>query len=54
VALTRSYRLPSDAPIRLFTLGRSVGWTAHAIEQVMSGKLIRPRARYEGPLPAGA
>ncbi|MBR2691841.1 MAG: citrate synthase [Aquamicrobium sp.] len=54
VALTRSYRLPVDAPIRLFALGRSVGWTAHAIEQVMSGKLIRPRARYEGPLPAGA
>lgn len=51
VALVRSYRLPADAPIRLFALGRSVGWTAHAIEQVMSGKLIRPRARYEGPLP---
>ncbi|PLP58299.1 citrate synthase [Mesorhizobium loti] len=53
VALTRSYRLPADAPIRLFALGRSIGWTAHAIEQVMSGKPIRPRARYEGPLPAG-
>lgn len=51
VALTRSYRLPADAPIRLFALGRSVGWTAHAIEQVLSGKPIRPRARYEGPLP---
>ena len=52
VALTRSYRLPADAPIRLFALGRSVGWTAHAIEQIASGKPIRPRARYEGQLPA--
>lgn len=50
-ALTRSLRLPSDAPFRLFALGRSVGWAAHAVEQVTSSGLIRPRARYQGPLP---
>lgn len=50
-ALTRSLRLPSDAPFRLFALGRSVGWAAHAVEQVTSNGLIRPRARYQGPLP---
>ncbi|MEO8137348.1 MAG: citrate synthase family protein [Betaproteobacteria bacterium] len=50
-ALTRSLRLPPDAPFRLFALGRSIGWTAHAVEQVTSNGLIRPRARYEGPLP---
>ncbi|UVK40075.1 citrate synthase [Mesorhizobium sp. AR10] len=50
-ALTRSLCLPSDAPFRLFALGRSVGWTAHAVEQVTSNGLIRPRGRYEGPLP---
>jgi citrate synthase len=49
--LTRNLRLPSDAPFRLFALGRSIGWTAHAVEQVTSNRLIRPRARYEGPLP---
>ena len=49
--LTRSLRLPSDAPFRLFALGRSIGWTAHAVEQVTSNGLIRPRARYEGQLP---
>ena len=48
-AMTRGLRLPADAPFRLFALGRSVGWTAHAVEQVTSNKLIRPRARYDGP-----
>lgn len=47
-AMTRSLRLPADAPFRLFALGRSVGWTAHAIEQVTSNRPIRPRARYDG------
>ncbi|RVD60869.1 citrate synthase [Mesorhizobium sp. M2D.F.Ca.ET.185.01.1.1] len=49
-AMTRSLRLPPDAPFRLFALGRSIGWTAHAIEQVTSNRLIRPRARYDGPV----
>lgn len=50
-AISKVLGLPSDAPFRLFALGRSVGWAAHAMEQIGSGKLIRPRARYEGPLP---
>ena len=49
VALTRAFRLPPDAPFRLFALGRGVGWAAHAVEQSQTGTLIRPRARYEGP-----
>jgi len=49
-ALTRGLRLPADAPFRLFALGRSIGWTAHAIEQVTSKRPIRPRARYDGPI----
>ena len=36
-------------PFSLFLLGRSVGWAAHIVEQVATGALIRPRARYEGP-----
>ena len=43
--------LPEDAPIGLFALGRSVGWIAHIIEQYQADELIRPRARYTGPLP---
>lgn len=37
--------LPVEAAFGLFAAGRSAGWLAHAIEQVESGKLIRPRAR---------
>jgi citrate synthase len=51
-ALTSRFALPEDAPFILFTLARSVGWIAHAIEQVTTGGLIRPRARYSGPPPA--
>ena len=51
VALTRRLGLQPDAAFALFALGRSVGWIAHAIEQLESGGLIRPRARYVGPPP---
>ena len=49
LALARGLAVPADAPFRLFALGRSVGWVAHAIEQGLTGVLIRPRGRYEGP-----
>ncbi len=49
VAMTRTFGLPHDAPFRLFAAGRSCGWLAHAMEQALSGELIRPRARYDGP-----
>jgi citrate synthase len=50
-AMTARFDLPSSAPMTLFALGRSVGWLAHMIEQIQSGKLIRPRARYVGVAP---
>ena len=50
-AVTRTYRLPQQAPVLLFALGRTVGWIAHAIEEYSRGQLIRPRARYTGPIP---
>ncbi|WP_018259886.1 citrate synthase [Methylobacterium sp. WSM2598] len=49
--LAEALRLPGDAPLSLFLLGRSVGWSAHFIEQSAEGGLIRPRARYRGPGP---
>ena len=51
VAASRAYHLPDHAPLLLFALGRTIGWIAHAIEEDTSGALIRPRARYTGPLP---
>jgi citrate synthase len=45
-------QLPPHSAFALFALGRTAGWIAHAAEQAQSGKLIRPRARYTGPLPS--
>jgi citrate synthase len=50
-AITRTYGLPEQASVLLFALGRTVGWIAHAIEEYARGQLIRPRARYTGPVP---
>lgn len=47
-ALAAAYDLPDDAPMVIFALARTVGWLAHAMEQVVSGDLIRPRAHYAG------
>ncbi|MFK0330974.1 citrate synthase/methylcitrate synthase [Rhizobium sp. NPDC090275] len=35
----------------VFAIGRTVGWIAHAREQALNGRLIRPRSIYTGPLP---
>jgi len=48
LAISVALRLPADAPFRLFATARGIGWAAHAIEQSVSGAVIRPRARYVG------
>ena len=50
-AFAASGTMPADAPFRLFALGRSLGWVAHAVEQLETGSLIRPRGIYKGPAP---
>lgn len=49
--LVLALRMPAGSELALFAMARSVGWIAHAIEQLQHGKLIRPRARYVGPAP---
>lgn len=49
--LAHTLKLPPLAGIGLFAVGRSVGWAAHAREQMRERKLIRPRALYVGPAP---
>lgn len=35
----------------VFAMGRVLGWIAHAREQVLTGRLIRPQSSYIGPRP---
>jgi len=51
VAMGETLRLPDDAPFMLFAVARCAGWIAHALEQMQTGELIRPRARYVGADP---
>jgi citrate synthase len=45
---------PREAFTGVFAIGRTVGWIAHAREQSLEGRLIRPRSLYVGPLPEAA
>jgi len=49
--LARLFDRPRDGALTIFALGRTIGWIGHAIEQYETDQMIRPRARYEGPLP---
>jgi citrate synthase len=44
--------LPRELFTPTFAVGRVAGWCAHVREQRLSGRLIRPGARYVGPMPA--
>jgi citrate synthase len=45
---------PRDAFTAVFAIGRIGGWIAHAREQAISGRLIRPKSTYVGPRPKQA
>ena len=53
-ALACAHGLPDDAAFAVFAIGRAIGWLGHAMEQIATGALIRPRARYIGPTPEPA
>lgn len=52
--LLESLGFPREAFTGVFAIGRTVGWIAHAREQALEGRLIRPRSVYVGPLPQAA
>src|SRR6201982_1940787 len=43
--------VPSHMFTSMFTCARTAGWAAHIMEQKLTGRLIRPSARYIGPAP---
>ena len=48
-AVLQGVGLPPDLFPSTFALARHAGWTAHALEQAASNRLIRPDVRYVGP-----
>jgi citrate synthase len=40
---------PTELFTPTFAVGRVLGWTAHCLEQLETGRLIRPESRYVGP-----
>ncbi|MBV9330144.1 MAG: citrate synthase family protein [Alphaproteobacteria bacterium] len=48
----RTLAMPPGSETAFFAMARTAGWIAHASEQLSSGQLIRPRARYVGPAPS--
>src|SRR5262249_29453812 len=49
--LLEALGLPRTLFTPTFAVGRVVGWLAHVDEQRRTGRLIRPAARYVGPMP---
>jgi citrate synthase len=45
--------LPRELFTPTFAVSRVIGWTAHVMEQARNNKIIRPGARYVGPVPGG-
>jgi citrate synthase len=41
--------IPADLTPAMFGCARTAGWSAHILEQMRTGRLIRPSARYIGP-----
>jgi len=41
--------LPAELFTPTFALGRVLGWSAHCLEQLRDGRLIRPQSAYIGP-----
>jgi citrate synthase len=52
--LMRTLEVPPAQELVLFAMARTAGWIAHASEQLRNGNIIRPRARYTGPMPPRA
>jgi citrate synthase len=50
--LLDALKIPRHAFTPIFAVSRAAGWTAHALEQRRTGRLIRPSSSYVGAKPA--
>lgn len=48
-AVLAAVGLPGDMFTPTFAVSRSVGWSAHVLEQVSNNRLIRPQSQFVGP-----
>jgi citrate synthase len=48
-AVLAAVGLPGDMFTPTFAVSRTVGWTAHVLEQVANNRLIRPQSEFVGP-----
>ena len=48
--LLEALGIPRAAFTAVFACGRVLGWTAHAREQIATGRIVRPRSVYAGPV----
>lgn len=49
--LLDALRIPREAFTPIFAVARVAGWTAHAMEQQRTGRLLRPDSAYVGEMP---
>jgi citrate synthase len=52
--LLEALGFPREAFTCVFAMGRAGGWIAHSREQAVTGRLIRPKSVYVGPVPREA
>lgn len=50
-AILRTVAIPKTLYTPTFTASRTVGWTAHILEQAENNRLIRPQSKYIGSMP---
>jgi citrate synthase len=51
-AILRTVNIPKPLYTPTFTMSRTVGWTAHILEQAANNRLIRPQSVYVGEMPS--
>ncbi|TJY42194.1 citrate synthase/methylcitrate synthase [Cohnella pontilimi] len=51
-AIMTAIELPAELFTPTFTAARTVGWTAHMLEQSAHNRIFRPLSVYTGPMPA--